>query len=70
MYPVKSEVSGLPTVNYPNVCTKEPETQSSAFCKDHNILAKDKDIPTNLREFVHSYCGVKQNEGTIFRHDN
>ena len=24
MWPVKSEVCGVPNVNYPNVCTEEP----------------------------------------------
>ena len=65
MYPVKAEVSGLLMVNYPNVCTKEPQSQSGAFCQEHNALARQNNIPTNLREFVYSYCGVKQNEGIV-----
>lgn len=60
MYPVKSVVNGLPMINYPNVCTQEPETQSSAFCKTHAVLAMKNNIPTNLREFVHGHCKIKK----------
>ena len=61
LYPVKSDISGLPTLNYPNVCTEEPETQTSAFCAEHSELAKMKKIPTNLRAFIHDYCKVPKN---------
>ena len=61
LYPVKADVSGLPTLNYPNVCAEEPETQSSAFCEEHSQLAKEKNIPTNLRAFIHDYCQVSKN---------
>ncbi|XP_074632163.1 uncharacterized protein LOC141890549 [Acropora palmata] len=61
LYPVKSDISGLPTLNYPNVCTEEPETQASAFCAEHSELAKEKNIPTNLRAFIHDYCRVPRN---------
>ncbi|XP_074625879.1 uncharacterized protein LOC141884088 isoform X2 [Acropora palmata] len=61
LYPVKAEVAGLPTINYPNVCTEEPETQASAFCTEHSELAMGKNIPTNLREFIHDYCKVPRN---------
>ena len=66
LYPVKAEVSGLPTINYPNVCTEEPETQSSAFCAEHSELAKEKNIPTNLRAFIHDYCQVPKNPDGIY----
>lgn len=65
LYPVKAEVAGLPTINYPNVCTEEPETQASAFCAEHSQLAKEKNIPTNLREFIHDYCKVPRNHDGI-----
>lgn len=32
MWPVKSEVCGVPNVNYPNVCTEEPCNPQSALC--------------------------------------
>jgi len=65
LYPVKSDISGLLTLNYPNVCTEEPETQTSAFCAEHSELAKEKNIPTNLRAFIHDYCRVPRNtDGT------
>ena len=60
MYPVKAQISGLPLVNYPNVCTNEPESQQSAFCSTHALLASKLGIPTNLREFVHDYCKVEK----------
>lgn len=60
LYPVKAVVSGLPTINYPNVCTEEPETQASAFCAEHGELAKTQNVPTNLREFIHDYCRVSR----------
>jgi len=44
LYPLKAEVAGLPTINYPNVCTEEPEMQASAFCAEHSKLAR-KNIP-------------------------
>lgn len=62
LYPVKAEVSGLPTINYPNVCTVEPETQASAFCAEHSQLAKAQNIPTILRQFIHDYCKVSRND--------
>lgn len=66
LYPVKSDISGLPTLNYPNVCTEEPETQASAFCAEHSELAKEKNIPTNLRAFIHDYCRVPRNTDGIY----
>lgn len=60
MYPVKATINGMPLVNYPDVCTNEPESQKSAFCSSHARLAKRHHIPTNLREFVHDYCKVEK----------
>ena len=60
MYPVKAKISGLPLVNYPNVCTNELENQQLAFCSTHALLASKLGIPTNLREFVHDYCKVEK----------
>ena len=60
MYPVKAKISGLPLVNYPNVCTNELESQQLAFCSTHALLASKLGIPTNLREFVHDYCKVEK----------
>ena len=65
LYPVKAVVSGLPTVNYPSVCTEEPETQASAFCAAHSQLAKEKNVPTNLRQFIHDYCRVPRSSDGI-----
>lgn len=58
MWPVKSEVCGVPNVNYPNVCTEEPSSPQSALCVQHRDLARAKGIPTALREFIHDFCGV------------
>lgn len=66
LFPVNAEVSGLPTINYPNVCTEEPESQASAFCAEHSQLAKERNIPTNLRDFIHDYCKVPRNPGGIY----
>lgn len=64
MFPVKAEVPGFPALNYPNVCTKEPASQNCAFCPEHCEVAKESNIPTGLREFIHGYCGVpRNNEG-------
>lgn len=58
MWPVKSEVCGVPNVNYPNVCTEEPSSPQSALCVQHCSVAQAKGIPTALREFIHDFCGV------------
>ena len=65
MFPVKAEVAGFPALNYPNVCTMEPASQNSAFCAEHCEIARESNIPTGLREFIHDYCGLpRNNEGT------
>jgi len=69
MYPVRTEVVGLPAVNFPDVCPKEPKTRVSAFCDDHCKVAEKNKIPIDLREFLHNYCGVPKehdsDEGNI-----
>ena len=58
MFPVKAEVCGVPALNLPSVCTEEPRDQNSALCKKHCAIATEKGIPTKLRDFIHTYCGV------------
>ena len=60
--PVKVEVSGFPIINYPTVRTEEPESQPSALCSKHSELAREKNIPTNPRAFIHDYCQVPKNQ--------
>lgn len=66
LYPVKAAVAGLPTINYPNVCTEEPETQASAFWAKHSQLAKEKTSQPNLKELIHNYCKVARNHDGIY----
>ena len=35
--------------------------QPSAFCSEHSKLARERNIPTNLRAFIHDYCQVPKN---------
>ncbi|CAB3988859.1 Hypothetical predicted protein [Paramuricea clavata] len=59
MYPVEAEI--FSALNYPNVCTKEPASQNSAFCiNKHCEVAREGNVPTGLRDFIHKYCGVPQ----------
>ncbi|XP_078366040.1 uncharacterized protein LOC144650252 [Oculina patagonica] len=62
MFPVKAEVCGIPTLNYPNVCTEQPCNPQSALCERHSEIAKAKGIPTGQRDFIHNYCGVRRND--------
>lgn len=62
MWPVKSEVCGVPNVNYPNVCTEEPCNPQSALCDKHCVVARAKGIPTALRAFIHDFCGVPRRD--------
>ena len=66
MYPVKTVISGLPAVNYPDVCPKEPTSRTSAFCEEHCEVAKTNNVPTGLRAFLHDYCGVPIKEGKYY----
>ena len=61
IFTAKGEVSGFPIINYPTVHTEKPESQPSAFCSKHSELARQKNIPTNLRAFIHDYCQVPKN---------
>lgn len=62
MFPVKTEVCGVESVNYPSVCTEEPSNPQSAFCSRHCEIAIQKGIPTGLRDFIHNYCGISRGE--------
>ena len=67
MYPVQTEVVGLPAVNFPDVCPKEPKTRNSAFYDDHCKVAEANKIPIDLREFLHNHCGApKENDDGKF----
>ena len=61
IFTAKGEVSGFPIINYPTIHTEKPESQPSAFCSKHSELARQKNIPTNLRAFIHDYCQVPKN---------
>ena len=58
MYPVKTTVEGFPQLNFPDVCTNEPQP-SKAFCLQHCQLATEKNVPTSLRD----YLQYKENNG-------
>ena len=62
VYPVKTTISGLPAINYPDVCPKEPFSRTSAFCEKHCEVAKTNKVPTDLRTFLHDYCGVPRSK--------
>ena len=59
-------MAGFEALNYPDVCTNGPFGKGSAFCASHCSTAQQLSIPTNLREFLHQYCGLsKKNNGTL-----
>ena len=66
MYPVATTVAGFEALNYPDVCTNAPYGKGSAFCEVHCLTAKKREIPTNLREFLHDYCGVSLKNNSKF----
>ena len=70
IFTAKGEVSGFPIINYPTVHTEKPESQPSAFCSKHNELARQKNIATNLRAFIHDYCQVPKNPDDKIRQKN
>ncbi|XP_031554843.1 uncharacterized protein LOC116291775 [Actinia tenebrosa] len=45
-------------------------TGNSKFCKDHCKLAKENGVPTELRAFLHEYCGIprKTDDSTLNEH--
>ena len=47
MHPVQVTVPGL-SVNYPDVCTKEPINSNSAFCHQHHKVATHHNYPTDV----------------------
>ena len=67
MFPCKAEVSGRPALNMPSVCTEEPMNPQSALCRRHCELATQMGIPTDLRDFIHNYCGVPRVKKGILR---
>ena len=38
-FPVSNSIPGMPRVNFPNVCTKQPLGRS-AFCREHHAIAQ------------------------------
>lgn len=61
MFPVNAGLPGLPSLNMPNVCTKQLQS-GSAFCDDHYKAAVEQKYPTKIRDFL-KYCGIS-NPGT------
>lgn len=57
MFPVKAHLTGLPTLNMPNVCTEQLQPKS-AFCAYHNDIAVKRGYPTTVREFL-KFCGIQ-----------
>lgn len=60
MHPVQTTVAGFEALNYPDVCTNAPFGKGSAFCASPCSTAQERAIPTQLREFLHQYCGVSK----------
>lgn len=56
MYPVKVTIPGLPGLTHPDICENQPGSSKEAFCKKHLDLAKEKDVPTDVKGFI-QYCG-------------
>lgn len=56
MFPVTARLPGIPSLNFPDVCT-EQLMPKSAFCPNHTEMAAAKGYPTNIKEFL-KYCGV------------
>ena len=52
-YPVKTVVSGIPHLNYPDVCVNQP-VPHHAFCAEHCDAAAKKGIPTKLQDYISS----------------
>ena len=55
MYPVEFTLPGLPGISYPDVCQGQPLSTKQAFCRLHQDLAQQKNIPTDVRGFI-KYC--------------
>lgn len=56
MFPVCAGIPGLPTLNFPDVCT-EQLMPKSAFCIQHTKVAEARGYPTSIREFL-KHCGI------------
>ena len=54
MFPVSNSIPGMPRVNFPNVCTKQPLGRS-AFCREHHTIALSKNFPTEIRKVLQQY---------------
>ena len=67
LFPLQNYISGLPLLNYPNVCTNCPQ-HGKAFCAEHLQYLNEKQptVPTGIREFL-SYCGVQRATGKAKR---
>ena len=52
-YPVKTVVSGIPHLNYPDVCVNQP-VPHHAFCAEHCDAAAKEGIPTKLQDYISS----------------
>ena len=44
----------LHSVNFPNVCTKQPLGRS-AFCREHHAIALSKNFPIEIRKVLQQY---------------
>ena len=49
--PSETTVEGFPQLNFPDVCTNEPQPLK-AFCLQHCQLATEKNVPTSLRDYL------------------
>ncbi|KAK6169667.1 hypothetical protein SNE40_020669 [Patella caerulea] len=63
MFHKQNTVDGVPLINFPDVCTEEPEP-GSAFCPDHFKLMEKSKIPTSLKGFL-KYAGVIRESAVI-----
>ncbi|XP_071125993.1 uncharacterized protein [Mytilus edulis] len=51
LYSIPMEIDGQPLLNFPSVCTQEPQA-GSVFCDDHFQLLKKKEIPVSKPDFL------------------
>lgn len=59
MFPVDVKIPGYEKeINYPNICPLTPKHQS-AFCPRHHNIVENKDIPTNVKQFL-LHCRKKK----------
>lgn len=55
MYPVRSMLESMPSLNVPDVCSNQPVNSETAFCFYHCELAKRSEYPTTVRQFL-NFC--------------